>query len=526
MYKVLITTSGTGSRLGDLTKYTNKGLVRIGKKPVLSYIIETYPKNTEFVITLGYFGNQVRDFLGLAYPDKKFTFVNVDKYEGAGSSLGYSMLKAEKYLRCPFIYHASDTIITESVPAPSHNWSGGFKGEGSSNYASFDTLNGRIQQIYYKGESISPDFLHIGLVGIKNYDKFWSAMKVLYKKNPNDSTLGDVGAINKMLKDGVDFKVKKFKEWHDTGNVETLHETKNKIRDSFRILDKADESIFIFDKFVIKFFADEKMVSDRVVRGKILKGLVPEIDGHKKNFYKYKYADGHLFSKVATPYNFEDFLKWTERELWKKTKEISPQKFRKICYDFYYKKSIERINKFLSSRSVKDQSNIINGEKVPSIKDIIKEINFLWLCDGEQSNFHGDFILDNIIKTRNGYALLDWRQNFGGLLRSGDKYYDLSKLNHNLTVNHGIINRNLFTINIKGNIIECDILRKDNLVQCQNVLFEFLAKKGYDMKKVRLLTALIWLNMSPLHHHPFDLFLFYFGKLNLWRELKKIKQRK
>src|SRR3989338_3775793 len=201
MYKVLITTSGTGSRLGDLTKYTNKGLVRIGKKPVLSYIIETYPKNTEFVITLGYFGNQVRDFLGLAYPDKKFTFVNVDKYEGAGSSLGYSMLKAEKYLRCPFIYHASDTIITESVPAPSHNWSGGFKGEGSSNYASFDTLNGRIQQIYYKGESISPDFLHIGLVGIKNYDKFWSAMKVLYKKNPNDSTLGDVGAINKMLKD-------------------------------------------------------------------------------------------------------------------------------------------------------------------------------------------------------------------------------------------------------------------------------------------------------------------------------------
>ena len=42
-YKVLITASGLGSRLGNLTKFTNKGLVRIGKKPALSYIIESYP---------------------------------------------------------------------------------------------------------------------------------------------------------------------------------------------------------------------------------------------------------------------------------------------------------------------------------------------------------------------------------------------------------------------------------------------------------------------------------------------------
>ena len=34
-YKVLITTSGIGSRLGDLTTYTNKCLVRIGNKPAI-----------------------------------------------------------------------------------------------------------------------------------------------------------------------------------------------------------------------------------------------------------------------------------------------------------------------------------------------------------------------------------------------------------------------------------------------------------------------------------------------------------
>ena len=61
-------------------------------------------------------------------------------------------------------------------------------------------------------------------------------------------------------------------------------------------------------------------------------------------------------------------------------------------------------------------------------------IDFEWLSQAKQHQFHGDFILDNIIKTKNGYSLLDWRQDFSGLLRAGDMYYDLAKLNHNLTV--------------------------------------------------------------------------------------------
>ena len=108
-YKVLITTSGLGSRLGDLTKYTNKSLVRVGKKPTLSYIIEAYPDDVELVITVGHFGDHVRQFVKLAYPERKINFVDVDKYQGEGSSLGYSMLCAQNQLQCPFIFHAGDT---------------------------------------------------------------------------------------------------------------------------------------------------------------------------------------------------------------------------------------------------------------------------------------------------------------------------------------------------------------------------------------------------------------------------------
>ena len=35
------------------------------------------PKDTKFVITLGHYGNHIKDFLNLAYPDRKFEFIGV-----------------------------------------------------------------------------------------------------------------------------------------------------------------------------------------------------------------------------------------------------------------------------------------------------------------------------------------------------------------------------------------------------------------------------------------------------------------
>ena len=54
------------------------------------------------------------------------------------------------------------------------------------------------------------------------------------------------------------------------------------------------------------------------------------------------------------------------------------------------------------------------------------------------------------------------------------------------------------------------------------MLRQFIIDNGYDFKKVQVLTAIIWINMAPLHKYPFNKFLFNFGKLNLKKALEDV----
>jgi len=236
-YKVLITTSGTGSRLGGIPQHTNPVLVRVGRKPALAHIIDAYPSEVESVITLGHFGQQVKDFVKLAYPTRKFAFVEVDKYQGPGSSLGYSMLKAKDYLQCPFVFHASDTIVKEPVLPPSSNWSGGFKGNDSAIYSSFQVNDNYIKEIKNKG-NLDFDYIHIGLVGVHDYQEFWSHLERLYLADLNDGSLNDCRVINEMIKNGKEFVVRPFETWHDIGNTESLEHAREYFSDGIPVNSK------------------------------------------------------------------------------------------------------------------------------------------------------------------------------------------------------------------------------------------------------------------------------------------------
>jgi NDP-sugar pyrophosphorylase family protein len=518
--KVLVTTSGVGSRLGEFTTYTNKSLVKVGDKLALSHIIDCYPIETKFVITLGHHGKLVQDFLELSYPQRDFVFVSVPKYEGPGSSLGLSLLSASHLLQEPFIFHASDTLISadETQVEVTEDWVAGCKGLSAAQYSSFDASFGKVMKFHSKG-SMKFDFIHIGLVGIYSYKEFWASMKREYDLNPNDHSLNDLSALKSMMADGVKIKIKEIKTWIDIGNTESLASARNLFGQKHEVLEKADESICFVEGSVVKFFADEVIASNRVKRAELLGGIIPQITGNIGNFYKYDFVDGKLISDLISP-PLTELLLWSEENLWKKRDTLSADKFRALCLDFYKIKTISRITTFLEKSKFDESNSLINGLRIPSIFDLMNMINFDDLSNGIQSQIHGDFILDNILQTQDGFKLIDWRQDFAGNLESGDMYYDLAKLNHSLTISHEIVNLNHYKILITDENVECEIYRRNELVHGSHILESYISNSGYDLKKVRLLTAIIWLNMSPLHNHPFDLFLFNFGKLNLWRALQ------
>jgi choline kinase len=506
---VLITTSGIGSRLGDLTTYTNKSLVKLGDKYAICHIIEHYPENTEFVITVGYFGEHVRQFLKLAYPIRNFTFVEVDNYSGVGSSLGYSLLKANYSLNRPFVFHCCDSVILDKpIDYGDSNVLFVAKRDTSIHYTNILVHNNLVTCINPKGHT-DFDYVYTGVSYIYDFSLFWNHLERIYVSNPNFKQLSDVDAIRCMMA-FTKFQYSRVYEYFDTGNIASYTYARSKFEQKFTVLDKSYESICFLNDKVIKFVNDVELNKKRILRGKDLYPLTPKILDSSQNFISMERVEGTLLSETYESGEVYRLLNWAKTNLW--IEKSVHEDYRKSCYEFYLTKTISRISKL---PFVVNEANNINGLAIKPIFQLLKDIDIEKLCTNTFTKFHGDFILDNIIKRDDSYCLLDWRHEFDTQIKYGDLYYDLSKLMHNIVFNHKNISDKLFHVSYTNGKCLVDLKCNYFLVQQLDDFNRFATEQNFDIKKIKILTAIIWLNMSPLYETPLREFLFYFGKYNL-----------
>lgn len=512
-YKVLIPSAGTGSRLGTLTKNVNKSLITIYDKPAISYIIEKFPKNVEIVIATGYKAELLKDFIRIAYPDRRIRLVDVDIYDGPGSGLGYTILKCEPYLQCPFIFYANDTLVLEDIPKPNHNWCGYDEVYNNTLYRSFKIIDNIIEDVNDVGSKLKAPAA-IGLHGIYDYKKFWKAMNdgISY----GSIYTGELYAIKHIL--DCSFEAIKF-TWFDVGCVEGIEKSRKYFdTGDYNILPKDDESIWFIGDNVIKYSNDKDFIFERVERNKKFDGMIPKVIDYRENLYSYKFVKGSVLSKSVNLSVFTQLLNNLVTNFWKPY-ELSCDEyevFKGKCLDFYKTKTLKRIQNYFVKYDYEDQEETINGIKVPKIMDLLDKIDWDNLSQGKSSIFHGDLHFENIILTEiDKFLLLDWRQNFGGILDYGDIYYDLAKLLHGIIVSHEIVNKDLYFIKDEDTTITSTIYRNQILVDIENAYYNFLKENNFDIKKVKILTALIYLNISPLHHYPYSKFLYFYGKYML-----------
>ena len=105
------------------------------------------------------------------------------------------------------------------------------------------------------------------------------------------------------------------------------------------------------------------------------------------------------------------------------------------------------------------------------------------------------------------------------MINVGDKYYDLAKLFGGMTISYQLIKNGHFTFDMSGSSIFFSYLVKNDLIDAKEMYLKFIKSKSLNLQKIKILTSLIFLNMSPLHQDPFDHLIYFLGKKMLFETI-------
>ena len=501
---VLLLAAGKGERLGNLTANINKALLPINNRAIISSIINKFPISHEIIVALGYKGNVIKEYCKLAHPNRKFIFVNIDDINSNNSGPGYSALKCKEYLNRPFYLAVADCIIDSELPPQDGNWLGVYPTSYPEKYSTVKSdIKGNILDFTNKSSKGFKDAF-IGLASILEYDVFWDELE-------NNMQSGEIVSAFSNPSKYSNFSIKRLK-WLDTGTLDDLNRTKDYFNDNPLSLHKETNEITYKEHKFIKFHPDQNNIQNKSKRAKILKNLIPSEFTNTNNFISYNWEDGKTLYNYNDINLYEKFLSTLNSNILKSKTWVGDEELYK---SFYITKTKNRRDKFINRFGKKyyTKKYNINGHNYDSLENILLDINLDKLYNNPMySLFHGDLQFDNIIynKENDSFKYIDWRESFGGSTKGGDIYYDLSKLYGGCIIPYNLVKDDNFIKYTEGiAVIDYNFNIPRALSQFKNKYEKWLIDEGYDLDRIKLITAIIFLNMSPLHNKNFSKTLWF-----------------
>ncbi|MGD2071393.1 MAG: sugar phosphate nucleotidyltransferase [Gemmatimonadota bacterium] len=229
--KAIIPLAGKGTRLRPHTHLTPKPLVKVGGRPVMSYILDDLVAHgiREIVFIVGYLQDAIRAYIAEAYPDVRAHYVVQEVQDGTAGAIKLAEPWADEDLLILFVDTLFDADL-DLISSLDDGYAGVIWAKEVEDYQRFGVIvtrdDGTMERIVEKPTEPISRLANIGLYYIRDYDLLFEGVNHALDRTPGpggEYYLTD--AFQYMVDHGAKILTAPVEGWYDCGKPGTLLET-------------------------------------------------------------------------------------------------------------------------------------------------------------------------------------------------------------------------------------------------------------------------------------------------------------
>ena len=494
---------------------TEVGLLPIRGKPAIAWVIDSVKRNNADKIKIIIRKNNTRlsRFLGYRYPEVEQVFLN----DNDDMSVSLLTLLNECDDNTPTQIILGDTLINESFPEEKDVFLSSADIKASKNWClvSKDD-NGHIQHIYNKERDISL----VGKEALVGYYKF-SDTKLLKQIAITEVLQGNYNFMQILAKynEVNPVLIKSTKNWFDFGHISgavkarlglfSAREFNNlqvdAVRGTITKISTKKQKLLDEANWYQKLPLEISCYAPRVFK------VEEDADVAKVEMEMYGYAN-LAETIIYGSNNLEDWCNIIESLLKvHKTFEKYKEPVDKDEYaEIYVTKTEQRLNDMaVKAPQVLDMMqsdylviNNLHYKNYPLLKNKLRLALEKLVDYNQRTIVHGDYCFSNILFDPMHYIFkfVDPRGRFKTQTIYGDPRYDIAKLRHSIVGLYDFIVAGLYKFTKLGNnSYEFQISTPILAEKLETFFDELVIAYGYNSKDIKLIEAVLFLTMIPLH---------------------------
>ncbi len=228
--RAIIPLAGKGTRLRPHTHLTPKPLLKVGGRPVMSYILDDLIELgvREVVFIVGYLGDVIREYIAKEYPQIEAHYVVQEVQDGTAGAIKLAEPWADQELLILFVDTLFDADLNLAKTLPK-DYAGVIWAKEVEDYQRFGVIVTRpdqtMERIVEKPKTPISKLANIGLYFIRDSKLLFEGINHVLSSPKNGGEYFLTDAFQYMVDKGAKLLVAPVEGWYDCGKPDTLLET-------------------------------------------------------------------------------------------------------------------------------------------------------------------------------------------------------------------------------------------------------------------------------------------------------------